>query len=178
MKAVAQRYARALVDVAMEQGAAEKVKAELAALCALWNESGDLRNVLASPAVARAHKRVVVDELASRMGLEKATRNFLHVLVENRRAMLLPHIQQAYDAALNARLNVAEAEVTSARELAPAERDALEKALARLTGKRVLTRYALDPALLAGARVRIGSTIYDGSVREQLNRLRAKLATE
>jgi F-type H+-transporting ATPase subunit delta len=75
-------------------------------------------------------------------------------------------------------LAVAEAEITSARELTAQERDALNKALEKMLGKQVDAKYALDAGLIAGARVRVGSTIYDGSVREQLNRLRARLVSE
>ena len=178
MKALAHRYASALVDVAIEQGKAEELKVELAGFGALLQESADLRNLLANPAVAREQKHGVIEKLIARLGASRALRNFLFVLVDNRRAALLLQIQQAFEELLHARMGVAEAQVTSARELTAAEKTDLIKALAHLTGKRVEARYALDPDLIGGAVVRIGSTVYDGSVRQQLNRLRDRLASE
>jgi F-type H+-transporting ATPase subunit delta len=178
LKAVVQRYASALVDVALEEGTAEAVKIELTEFAALMGESADLRNFLASPAVAVEQKQAVLEKILSRMGASKTLRNFLFVIVDNRRSALLPQIREAYHEQLFARLGVAEAQVTSARELTVAERAGLVQALERITGKRVETQYGLDPALIGGAVVRIGSTIYNGSVREQLNRLRAHLAAD
>ncbi len=178
MKALAQRYASALVDVALEQGTAPQVKAELAGFAALLGESTDLQNFLASPAIVRESKQAVIEKLVARLGASRTLRNFLFVLVENRRASLLPQIQEAFEALLHARMGVAEAQVTSVAELSAEQRTDLNRVLERLTGKRVEARYGVDPALIGGAVVRIGSTIYDGSVREQLNRLRATLTSE
>jgi F-type H+-transporting ATPase subunit delta len=100
------------------------------------------------------------------------------VLVDNRRTALLGQIREAFEAQLLERLGVTQAQVTTARELAANEKSELSKALERLTGKRIEAEYKLDAAMIGGAVVRIGSTVYDGSVREQLNRLRASLAKE
>jgi F-type H+-transporting ATPase subunit delta len=178
LKALAQRYARALVDVAVEQKQSEGVRKELAAFVDLARESADLRNLLASPAVPREKKLAVIDALAERIGSSKAFRNFLCVLVDNRRTAMLPQIREAFEAQLLERLGVTQAQVTTARELATGEKTELSKALERLTGKRIEAEYRLDAKLIGGAVVRIGSTVYDGSVREQLNRLRASLAKE
>jgi F-type H+-transporting ATPase subunit delta len=178
MRAVAQRYARALVDTVLELGSAERLKGELASFAELVNESADLRTYLASPAVARPSKQAVIERLVARLGASRTLRNFLFVLVDNRRTNLLPQIRQAFDELLYARQGIAEAHVRSARELSATEKQDLQRALERLAGKTVESRYELDPALIAGAVVRIGSTIYDGSVRAQLNRLRTRLAAE
>jgi F-type H+-transporting ATPase subunit delta len=178
LKALARRYASALVDVAIEHATAQQVKNELAAFVGLLAESADLVNFLASPAVARAGKQAVIEELVVRLGASQMLRNFLFVVVENHRSLLLPQIQEAFEGLLNARLGVAEAQVTSVNELSSQEKTDLARVLERLTGQRVEARYSLDPTLIGGAVVRIGSTIYDGSVREQLNRLRMKLASE
>ena len=178
MKALAQRYASALVDVAIEHGAAERVRDELAAFVDLLGQSPELRNFLASPAVARESKRAVVEKLAARLDGSKTLRNFLFVVVDNRRAALLPQIRQAFEALLHARRGVAQAQVTSVEELGPGQKTDLTRVLEGLAGKRIEAVYRLDPTLIGGAVVRIGSTIYDGSVREQLNRLRARLASE
>ena len=178
MRALARRYAAALVDIAIEQGIAEQVKNELSTFMALFSESVDLRNFLVSPAVARATKQAVIEKLILRLDASKTLRNFLFVVVENGRAPLLPQIQQEFEEQLRSRLSVAEAQVSSARELGNQEKADLASVLERLTGKRVEARYTSDPELIGGAVVRIGSIIYDGSVREQLIRLRARLASE
>ena len=178
MRALAQRYASALVDVAIESGTPQQVKQELAAFVGLLGESADLVNFLASPAVARASKHAVVEKVVARLGAGNRLRNFLFVIVDHRRSLLLAQIQEAFEELLYARLGIAEAQVTSVQELTAEQKAELTGVLERLTGKRVEARYALDPALIGGAVVRIGSTIYDGSVREQLNRLRARLTSE
>jgi F-type H+-transporting ATPase subunit delta len=178
LKAVANRYARALADVVIERGTAEAVKAELAAFAKMAGESADLRNLLANPAVARTNKQAVVAKLVERLQGSQTLRNFLLVLVDNRRAALLDEISEAFEAELRARLGVAKAEVTSVRELSSGERAELVSTLERLTGKRIEANFDLNPELIAGAQVRIGSTVYDGSVRQQLNRMRSRLASE
>jgi len=178
LRALAQRYAAALADVAIESGAAGQVKNELASFVGLLAESADLKNFLSSPAVPRATKQAVIEKLLARLGAGKTLRNFLFVVVDNRRSALLPQIQEAFEALLLSRLGVAEAQVTSPGELSAEQKADLTRALEHVTGKRVEARYTLDPALIGGAVVRIGSTIYDGSVREQLNRLQATLASE
>lgn len=178
MKALAQRYASALADVAVENGTAQQVKKELADFSGLLGKSADLVNFLSNPAVARSSKHAVVEKLVARLGSSRTLRNFLFVVVDHRRSLLLPQIREAFEALLYARLGVAEAQVTSVAELTADQKAGLTRVLERLTGKRVEAQYALDPALIGGAVVQIGSTIYDGSVREQLNRLRARLASE
>ncbi len=166
------------MDVAVEQKKSEEVGKELASFVELTRESADLRNMLASPAVPKEKKHAVINALAKRLGSSKAFRNFLCVLVDNRRTAMLGQIREAFEAQLLERLGVTQAQVTTARELSASERGDLSKALERLTGKRIEAEYKLDAGMIGGAVVRIGSTVYDGSVREQLNRLRASLAKE
>jgi F-type H+-transporting ATPase subunit delta len=104
--------------------------------------------------------------------------NFLSLVVEHRRAGLMPEIAVAYTAMLNKKLGIAEAAVTSAKELSAAEKKGLVQGLERATGLKISAEYAVDATLLGGATVRIGDVIYDGSVREQLRRLEAELAAE
>lgn len=177
MNAIAKRYAAALADVAMEQGAAEPVKKNLADFAETLKISADLVNFLGSPRVSRANKQAVIEDLALRMGAGKIFRNFLLVLAANRRTVLLPEIAEAFDALLLERMGIAEAQVTSAEELTAAQKTELNRAMERVTGKKLESRYRVDPGLLGGAVVRIGSAVYDGSVREQLERLRERLTT-
>ncbi len=178
MSAIARRYAAALADVALEHKSADAVKRDLSAFVTAFFGSPDLRNVVESPAVNRDLKQRVVEEVAARMGMDDAVRNFILVLVDNRRTNLLREIEKALSEELNARLGIAEAEVTTARELGALERERLTEALKRLTGKEIDARFEEDRSLLGGAVVRVGSQVYDGSVREQLNRLREHLEAE
>jgi F-type H+-transporting ATPase subunit delta len=176
--AVASRYAAALADVALEQKHADAVKSDLATFVDAFFSSTDLRNCLESPAVSHEVKHNVVEKLGERMSLAPAVRNFVYLLVDHRRTEMLREIQQAFQTELNARLGIAEADVTSARELSAAEKGQLSAALERRTGKKIEARFRMDESLVGGAVVRVGSTVYDGSVREQLTRLREQLETE
>jgi F-type H+-transporting ATPase subunit delta len=178
LKALAERYAGALVDVALENKQADRVKEELAAFAAMVRESAELHAFLSNPSIARASKHAAIEQLVSRMGASRTLRNYLFVIVDQRRAGMLPEIEQAFSALLDARQGVMQATVTSAADLTEGERAELDAALEKLTGKIVQAQFNTDPALIGGAVVKIGSTIYDGSVRAQLNRLRARMISE
>jgi F-type H+-transporting ATPase subunit delta len=178
LKARADRYAGALVDVALEKKQADQVKKELAAFAAMVRESPELHAFLSNPSIARASKHAAIEQLVARMGASRTLRNYLFVIVDQRRAGLLPEIEQAFSALLDARQGISQATVTSAADLTAGERAELDAALAKLTGKKVQPQFHTDPALIGGAVVRIGSTIYDGSVRAQLDRLRARMISE
>jgi len=128
--------------------------------------------------VSRSNKHAVAQALVERMNASRTLRNFLFVVIDQRRTRLLPEIYQAFLTQLDEGEGVARASVTSARQLNEGEKKQLREALERLSGRRVEARYGLDPALIAGAVVRVGSTIYDGSVRTQLERLRAQLESQ
>ncbi len=178
MKSASLQYATALADIALEQGAAEPVKKQLAEFLALYGESAELRNSLSSPAVERAAKHGVIEKITARMGASRIVRNFLFVVTDNQRAHLLPEILQTFESVIRQRQGMAEAEVSSAAELTAGQKTALQQTLERLTGKKIQAKYTLDPGLLGGAVVRIGDTIYDGSVKNRLNQMRARLSAE
>jgi F-type H+-transporting ATPase subunit delta len=178
LKNVTQQYAAALADVALEKRQVEALKRELRAFVELLERSFELRNFLATPAVERDTKQAVIEKLAARLGASRELRNFLLIIVENRRTALLPAIAKEFETELLERLGVARAEITSARELTTQQKTDLGETLEVLTGRRIEPRYAVDPGLVGGVTVRIGSTIYDGSVRSQLARLELRLATE
>ncbi len=178
MSAVAERYAAALAEVALERKIADKVKSDLEAFVELFYSSTDLRNALESPAVNREVKQRVVHEIAAKMGVDVAVQNFIYLIVDHRRTEMLDEIVVAFGQQLNSRLGIEEAEVSSAKELSAAEKKELTSVIERRTGKKIEALFREDKALLGGAVVRVGSTIYDGSVREQLNRLREQLETE
>jgi F-type H+-transporting ATPase subunit delta len=177
LRALAQSYAEALVEVSIEKGKPEQAKRELAGFLDLLAESADLRSFLASPAVPATAKHVVIDKLVARLDAGTSVRNLLCVVVDNHRSALLADIYDAFALKLNARLGIAEVQVNSARALSEPQKAELTQALERLTGKKVEARYRLEPELIGGALVQIGSTIYDGSVRDQLKRLRARLTS-
>jgi F-type H+-transporting ATPase subunit delta len=178
LRSASLQYATALADIALEQGAAEPVKSQLADIGAAYGESAELRNVLSNPAVERTEKHGVIEKLAARLGASRIVRNFLFIVVDNQRTHLLPEILQTFENVIRQRQGVAEAEVTSAAELTAPQKTQLQQTLERLTGKKIQAKYSLDAALLGGAVVRIGDTIYDGSVRNRLNQMRARLAAE
>lgn len=178
MKSASLQYANALADIVLQQGAAEPARKQLADFGVAYAESAELRNFLASPAVTRQDKHGVIEKLAARLGASKILRNFLFVVVDNQRALLLPEIEAAFEEVLRQRQGVAEAEVASAVALSEAQKSTLLRTLERLTGKKIQPKYSLEPGLLGGAIVRIGDTIYDGSLRNRLNQLRIRLAAE
>jgi F-type H+-transporting ATPase subunit delta len=178
LKSASLQYANALADIALEQGAAEPVLKQLTEFGAAFAESPELRMFLAAPGVAREAKHGVIEKLAARLGASKIIRNFLFVMVDNQRAALLPDILEAFQQAIRRRQGVAEAEVSSAAKLSEAQKAQLVQTLERLSGKKIQAKYALEPELLGGAVVRIGDTIYDGSLRSRLNEMRVRLTAE
>lgn len=177
-EAVARRYASALADVALEQIKAEKVKADLGEFVGAFYTSADLRNFLESPAVGPDLKHKVIEKLSVKMGWDTALRNFVFLVVDHRRTELLKEMEQALAEEINARLGIAHARVVSAQPLSEEEKKQLTAALEKRTGKRIEAQFHQDSSLLGGAVVRVGSIIYDGSVRHQLNRLREQLEAE
>ena len=177
-EAVARRYASALADVALEQLKADKVKTDFTVFVDAFYGSADLRNFLETPAVGPEQKQKVVEKLAEKMGLDAAVRNFIYLVVNHHRTELLKEMEQALADEINARLGIALAQVVSAQRLTDSEKQQLTAALERRTGKKIEAQFQEDGSLLGGAVVRVGSTVYDGSVRQQLNRLREQLETE
>lgn len=176
--AVARRYAAALADVAIERKITERARQDLDAFAAAFAEASDLRNFLESPTIGRGAKQEAIEKIAARMDLSEPVRNFIRLIVDHRRTHELEEIRQAFGEELNARLGIAEAIVVSARALDEREKAALAEALERRTGKKIEAHFEQDASLVGGAVVRVGSTVYDGSVREQLARLQERLEAE
>jgi F-type H+-transporting ATPase subunit delta len=172
--AVVRRYARALIDVAEKRGLLEQVGKELDGFQAIMKEQPRFARVLRAPVIAPARKRQLLRAtMAGRVS--DLTLRFLELLVEKEREEILPEIPDAYRRLAYEIRNIQPVEVTSAVELTAGERGALQDALARRTGKQIDLYERVDPALMGGAIIRIGDTIYDGSVRGQLRRLRKRL---
>lgn len=179
--AVANRYVAALADVVMEAGsglAPEAVLAQLKAFGACLAHSRDLRAVLQSPAVLPADKQALVGGLAERLGLARTVQNFIHVVVDHRRAGYFALFVEGFEAWLDRHRNRVRLDVRVAFPLGPAERGSLERRFRSLTGKRVRASYRVDPSLLGGSVVQVGSTLYDGSLLTGLRWLERTLAGE
>jgi F-type H+-transporting ATPase subunit delta len=178
LKSVSLQYANALADVALAQGAADAAQKQLGDFAAAFGISAELRNFLTSPGVPSEAKHEVIEKIAARIGAGKIIRNFLFVVADHQRTHILPEIVASFQDTIRQRQGVAEAEISSAIELSAAQKKRFAQTLERLTGKKIEAKYSLDPALLGGAVVRVGDTIYDGSVRSSLNQMRARLAAE
>jgi F-type H+-transporting ATPase subunit delta len=178
LKSAPLQYANALADIAIEQGAAEPILKQLSEFTSAYQESAELRNFLASPAVERQTKHGVIEKLVARMGASKIIRNFLFIMVDNQRTPLLPQMLKSFQTVLQQRQGVAEASVVSAATLNDGQKSQLQQTLEKLVGKKIQAKYSQDRALLGGVQVRIGDTIYDGSLRNRLDQMRARLAAE
>ncbi|HUS05970.1 MAG TPA: ATP synthase F1 subunit delta [Bryobacteraceae bacterium] len=177
-QAVASRYANALVDAvlaASPKADPHQASAELSFFEEMVQGASELRNILLSPAVSATRKRSVIARFSQSMPLSTLVRNFLWVLVDHRRIAILGEIKEAFDLILDERLGLVRAQVKSAKTLEEPQKAALQAELSRLTGKQVRCDYSVEPELLGGMTARIGSTIYDGSVRAQLDYLHQRL---
>ena len=178
MAAIANRYARAFAEVVWEKKLdAQKCITGLRDVEASLQGSVALRNVWQNPAVPQEEKLKVLDAIAAQLGAARELRNFVAVLIDHGRLGMLADVRMAFEKELNEALGIAEASVTSARTLQEHERHLLEAQIAAATGKRIRAQYAQDATLLGGAVVRVGSTIYDGSVKGQLQKLKEQLTS-
>ena len=170
------RYAHAFASVAQQAGLdPTQAQLQLSDFGQTLTGSPRLQEVLADPSIKSDQKLAVLDELARRMGMYREVRNFLAVIMDHSRLGELQQIVEEYHNLAEQGAGVAEVEVTSAHELNGDDRQQLEFEISKLAVSRVKVSYSLDPQLLGGAVVRIGSTIYDGSVRAQLDGMKQAL---
>ena len=175
LSAVSTRYARAVLDVVTEPGSGidpQTALQQLRQVAAMIAGSDELRHALLSPAVSPSRKRAVVAKL---MNVHVKIRNFVYVVIDHRRVHESPSIVEAFEVLLDEHLGFVRADVASATPLNDAQRSALVAELSRLAGKKAKPRFQTDPALVGGVVARMGSKVYDGSVRGQLERLRTTL---
>jgi F-type H+-transporting ATPase subunit delta len=179
--AVANQYAKALLEAVSQPDSGihpEEALAQLEQFSAILKESRDLRGILLSPAVAHGSKTAVLTRLGDMVGMHGLVKNFLFVVTRHRRLGLMPEIRDRYQALLDEAEGLVRAGVAAAQPLSPDQTAAVESMLARMTGRRVRCGYTVDESLVGGVTVRIGSTMYDGSVRGQLDGLRRRLTRE
>ncbi|MGA2423016.1 MAG: ATP synthase F1 subunit delta [Terriglobales bacterium] len=178
MASVVGTYARAFADVVMTKSNLldpARMLYELHGIEALLKENDTLRRVLENPSIPGNSKRAVLDAVTERLGSTRQVRNFIAVLIDHRRLPLFSEILKHLEQELDYRQGFAEAQVSSARPLSDPEKQMLEAEITRMTGKKVRAKYEQDASLLGGAVVQVGSTIYDGSVKGQLERIREQL---
>ncbi len=176
MASFASRYAQALADVVFEAHLSPKeTQRQLGDFGAAWKESRELREFLVDPSFPAEQKVGLLDKLNGKLGMSQQVRNFVAVLIRNRRIAGFEEVAAEFRREINRRLGIFEAKVVSARTLDEPERRELEQQIASLTGGQVEAQYEVDSSLIGGVVVRTGSTVYDGSVRGRLNRLREEL---
>jgi F-type H+-transporting ATPase subunit delta len=173
---VARRYASALADVIIERGEETKVREELAAWEGMILSNPPLLEAFTNPTVPYEQKAKVLNALIGRTKSRPTTANFLRILLKNQRLAEIAEVNAKLAQVLDERSGIVSAQVTSARPVADSTKAALEEKLGTITGKRIRLSFQTDETLLGGIVTRIGSTIYDGSVRTQLQRLGEELA--
>ncbi len=174
-RASAARYARALLDVVVNEANPEQVEQELTAFTDLVDRTPQLRKAFGSPAVPTTAKHRIVEEIIARMQPSAPLAKLLLLLVDGERLALLADLAPAYSAALREHRQVVQAEVTTAAPMAADQLAQFETRLAKATGRRVTMTSRVDPALIGGAVARVGGVVYDGSVATQLAKMRERL---
>lgn len=172
---VARRYATALADVVIASGEAQEVQKELAAWSEMMQSNEQLLEVFRNPTVPYEQKRKVLNTLIARTRVRPTTANFLQVLLQNQRLAELSEVNKRFAQILDERSGMVSAQVTTARPVPQSSQEALRAKLAAMTGKNVRLSFTTDEELIGGIVTRIGSTIYDGSVRNQLQQVKERL---
>jgi F-type H+-transporting ATPase subunit delta len=173
---VANRYAKALADVIMERGQTLSVTDEITAFTQLIEQNPELRDVFASPVIALDRKKSLLNELLGRLQLKPTTNNFLQLLLANQRLHQIDIVRTSLLKELDDRAGVVSADVITARPLAANEQEKLLNQLQTATGKRVRVNFKLDPEIIGGVVTRVGSVIYDGSIKNQLALMKQQLS--
>ena len=176
MASFAPAYARALADVVLDASMdTAGIDSQLQDFASTLGDSQELREVLYSPSIKLDRRLAILDALNEKMHLNREVRNFIAVLMRNSRLHAFNEVLAAYRREINLRSGIADATVTSARKLDDAERQAVEQQAASLAGRQIRAIFQEDSALVGGMILRIGSTVYDGSVRGRLERLQEQL---
>lgn len=175
VETIARRYAGALADVVTKTNETETIKSELKVWEQMIVGNFELNSVFANPSIQHSDKEKVLESLLQKSAPSKTTANFLRVLLRNSRLTDLAAINERFDVELEERSGIAAAQVTSARELGENERAELKANLEKLTGKQVKLDFDINQSIIGGIVTRVGSTVYDGSVKTQLENLKEQL---
>lgn len=176
IQTVARRYATALADVAISRREERDVQAEIDLWAAMIEDNPQLKEIFSNPTIPYEQKSRVVQELISRSRVRETTAAFIQVLLKNQRLDQLKDIADRFGLLLDDRAGVVAASVTTARPIPEDQQSALRDVLANVTGKTVRLSFETDEAIIGGVVARIGSTIFDGSVQSQLQRLAVELS--
>lgn len=179
ISAAAPHYARALADAVFGPNSGLSAEDAVVQLCSaeeLVSSSKELQLAMLSPAILKTRKKAVLSKLSDQLGLHRLIRNFLLVVVSHRRAAELPAIRAEFELVVDERLGWIPAEIDSAKELNPVEKEQIERALGATLGKFIRAHYRVDPSLLAGVRARVASKEYDATLRGKLENMRQRLA--
>lgn len=176
IRIIAKRYAKALADLSDASRSVDAAKNALGAFADAAASHPDLQKLFSSPVFTPDQRKGVVQEIAVRLGLAKDMTRFLAHLAENGRIRYVREIREAFDELLAERQNRASVRITTAEPLAAGELDSLRKQMESVTGKTVEIDAKVDASLIGGVRAQIGSVVYDGTIRNQLNKMRAQLA--
>lgn len=172
---VARRYAGALADVVLNGGDKQLIQSELEMFGKMIRDNQELAEVFQNPAIQHYSKEKVLESLIERSKPSKTTANFLRILLRNNRLTDITQINEKFESVLSERSGIVTAQVTSARPLGDKEKSELQANLTKMTGKQITLDFKTDENLIGGVVTRIGSTVYDGSVRTQLDNLRQQL---
>jgi F-type H+-transporting ATPase subunit delta len=178
LRTSATRYAKALFDVALQESNPAEIERDLASIVSAMQESAELRRALTNPGIPQQVRANVMRAVVEKVGTQPPVAKLMAMLAERGRLDLVPLLYEVYRERLLAHANIVRAAVTSATPLSSQQQQALEQSLGTLTGKQVQLEVDVDPALIGGVVTRIGSTVYDGSIRTQLQRMKEKLLQE
>jgi F-type H+-transporting ATPase subunit delta len=173
--AIARRYAEALADVAIARNQVEQIEGEVRMFAEMISGSRELHDLFASPIVSQADKARVLDVLIARTRPGQMTANLLRTMLDHYRLHHLDAVYEQFRREMNERGGIVLAEVTTAQPVGPDERQKLSRELMAMTGKQVQFEFKTDPALIGGVVTRIGSVVYDGSIRTQLQEIKHRL---
>lgn len=175
---IASRYAQALLEIGVEHQKYEALRDQITELASLFEQSKPFRTALLNPGLELEERRRVIEAVADRRDWDQMVVNFALLMVDNDRIALIPTVADELTRLVNEKTGKVRARVTSASELDGEQREAIEKALGQISGKDVVLETEVDPELLGGVVARIGSTVYDGSIKRQIERLRSSILAE
>ncbi len=177
MSVAANRYAKALVEV-LYPAKAEAGLEQLRRFSVLLGEQRDARRMFENPTVSAERRKALMGKICGALGFDRPVQNFLDILIDRNRLSLLDEIIEAYQKLLDEKMGIVRAFVTAAHPLDAAQRGDIASKLERVTGKQIRMEVAIDPSLIGGVVARVGSTVYDGSVRQQLASFKNRLIGE
>ncbi|MGC1456174.1 MAG: ATP synthase F1 subunit delta [Nitrospirota bacterium] len=175
IRIIAKRYAKALVQLAENNKTVDKTKSELADFTSAVDALPALQKLFASPVFTPENKKAVIQELAARLGMQPTTQRFVEHLADTGRIRYVRDIYEAFQEILAEHTNRAMAKLTTAAAISPADLAEVKKKLEVLTGKQVDIDAKIDASLIGGAKAQIGSTVYDGTIKNQLSKMRNQL---